>query len=157
MDDSLAMGLDIGPGIRDAEAILERAREDERAAFDARARYRTEGLPAIEPDDAIAASIGADESIFVVRPSSAVSRHLRGDDTEDFAGRLYLTSQRLILLGHTNVEVDLAEIDELALAGERLLITLDDGTGLSIDTDQPRLLRVQIAAALTAGREPLDV
>ncbi|MFL5682817.1 MAG: hypothetical protein ACJ77O_06710, partial [Chloroflexota bacterium] len=111
----------------------------------------------IEPDDAIAASIGADESIFVVRPSSAVSRHLRGDDTEDFAGRLYLTSQRLILLGHTNVEVDLAEIDELALAGERLLITLDDGTGLSIDTDQPRLLRVQIAAALTAGREPLDV
>jgi hypothetical protein len=157
VDDSLATGLDLGPGIRDAEAILERAREDERAAFDARARYRNEGLPAIEPDDEIAASLRPDESVVVVRPSSVVSRHPRGDGIEDFAGRLYLTSRRLVLLGQTTLEVDLREIDELALAGERLLVTLNDGAGLSIDATQPRLLRVQIAAALNAGRDPLDV
>src|SRR4051794_2024419 len=156
MDDALATGLDIGPGIRDAEAILERARDDERAAFDARTRYRNEGLPSMDPDDSIAAFLRPDESVVVVRPSSVISRHLRGDGIEDFAGRLYLTSRRLLLLGKATLEVDLGEIDELALAGERLLITLDDGTGLSIDAVQPRLLRVQIAAALTAGREPSD-
>ena len=105
----------------------------------------------------LAASLRGDESVVVVRPSSVISRHPRGDGIEDFAGRLYLTSRRLLLMGQTTLEVDLREIDELALAGERLLVTLNDGTGLSIDAIQPRLLRVQIAAALNAGREPLDV
>ena len=152
MEDSLAIGLEGGPGIRDAEEILDRAREDEREAFDARARYRTDGLPTIEPDGQIAEHLRAGETVFVERPSSVVSRHQRGDGTDDFAGSLYLTSQRLMLVGHTPFEVGLDQIDELALAGERLLVTLADGTGLSIDAARPRLLRVQIAAALTAGR-----
>jgi hypothetical protein len=156
VDDSLAIGLDGGPGIRDAEAILERAREDERAAFDARALYRTEGLPAIDPDGTVAESLRPEETVVSVRASSVVSRHLRGDGDDDFAGRLYLTSQRLLILGHTSLEIELDQVDELALAGERLLVTLNDGTGLSIDVIQPRLLRVQIAAALTAGREPQE-
>jgi hypothetical protein len=152
VDDSLAIGIDGGPGIRDAEAILERTREDERAAFDARALYRTEGLPAIEPDAAVTHSIRPGETVVSVRTSSVVSRHLRGDGIDDFAGRLYLTSQRLLLLGQSPLDVELDQIDELALAGERLLVTLNDGTGLSIDAVQPRLLRVQIAAALAGGR-----
>ena len=152
MEESLAIGLDVGAGIRDAEDILERAREDEREAFEARALYRTEGLPSIEPDTAIAEHIRPGETVVSVRSSSVISRHQHGDDTDEFAGRLYLTSRRLVLLGHTDVEVELDQIDELALAGERLLVTLTDRTGLSIDADRPRLLRVQIAAALTAGR-----
>ena len=124
MEDSLAIGLEGGPGIRDAEEILERAREDEREAFEARARYRTDGLPTIEPDGQIAEHLRAGETVFVERPSSVVSRHQRGDGTDDFAGSLYLTSQRLILVGHTPFEVELDQIDELALAGERLLVTL---------------------------------
>ena len=47
-----------------------------------------------------------------------------------------------MLVGHTPLEVELGEIDELALAGERLLVTLRDGTGLSIDA---------VAAAPPAG------
>jgi hypothetical protein len=152
MDDSLAIGLDGGPGIRDAEEILIRAREDEREAFEARARYRTDGIPTIEPDGQVAVHIRAGETVFVERPSSVINRHQRGDGIDDFAGSLYLTSQRLLLLGHTTFEVELDQVDELALAGERLLVTLADGTGLSIDAARPRLLRVQIAAALTAGR-----
>ena len=152
VEESLGIGLDGGPGIRDAEEILDRARADEREALEARARYRTDGLPTLEADVAIAEHIRPGETVVVVRPSSAISRHLRGDGTDDFAGSLYLTSQRLMLLGHMTLEVELDQIDELALAGERLLVTLTDGTGLSIDAARPRLLRVQIAAALTAGR-----
>jgi hypothetical protein len=57
-----------------------------------------------------------------------------------------------MVVGHAPLDVELGGIDELALAGERLLVTLRDGTGLSIDASRPRLLRVQIAAALSAGR-----
>jgi hypothetical protein len=152
VEDSLAIGLDVGPGIRDAEDILERAREDEREAFEARGRYRTQGPPRLDPDPAVAERIRPGETVVSIRPSSVISRHLRGDGIDGHAGRLYLTSQRLILLGRTDVEIGLDQIEELALAGERLLVTLKDGTGLSIDADRPRLLRVQIAAALTAGR-----
>jgi len=151
MDDSLAIRLEGGPGVRDAEEILIRAREDEREAFDARVRYRAEGLPSIDPVGQLAEHIRPGETVYLERPSSVVSPQ-RGDATDDFAGSLYLTSQRILLLGHTPFEVGLDQIDELALAGERLLVTLADGTGLSIDGARPRLLRVQIAAAMTAGR-----
>ncbi len=152
MEESIALGLDGAPGIRDAEQILDRVREDEREAFDARASYRTDGLPTIEADDAIAEHIRPGESVVAVRPSTVISWHQNDDVSDDFAGGLYLTSQRMMLLGRVILEIDLDQIDELALAGERLLITLIDRTGLSIDVARPRLLRVQIAAALTAGR-----
>ena len=45
MDDSLVIGLEGGPGIRDAEEILIRAREDEREAFEARTQYWTRWAP----------------------------------------------------------------------------------------------------------------
>ena len=81
-----------------------------------------------------------------------VSRHLRGDGTDDFPGRLYLTTQRLMRRRRAPLDVELDQIDELALAGERLLVTLRDGTGLSIDASRRACMRVQIAAALAAGR-----
>ncbi len=65
-----------------------------------------------------------------MRPAAVVSRHLRGDGTEEFPGRLYLTNRRLILDGGEPLEVELGQIEELALAGERLLVTLRDATGL---------------------------
>ena len=141
-----------GPGIRDAEEILLRAHEDERDAIEARTRYRAHGLPVLEVDGPIAERLRADETAIDARTSAVVSRHLRGDGTEDFPGRLYLTTQRLIVVGGAPLDVELSQVEELALAGERLLITLRDGTGLSIDASRPRLMRVQIAAALAAGR-----
>lgn len=153
MEESLAIGQDGGPGIRDAEEILLRAREDEREALEARARYRVDGLPRLDVDGPVAERLRPDETVVDVRPSTIVSRHLRGDGTEQLPGRLYLTNQRLMLVGHAPFEIELGEIDELALAGERLLVTLRDATGLSIDVSRPRLLRVQIAAALAAARD----
>jgi hypothetical protein len=151
MDEPLGIALD-GAGIRDAEDVLLRVREDELEAYEARARYRTEGLPTLEVDAPVAELLRTDETVADVRQSAVVIRHLRGDGNEEFPGRLYLTNQRLLLVGGSPLEVELTEVDELALAGERLLVTLRDATGLAIDASRPRLLRVQIAAALEALR-----
>jgi hypothetical protein len=80
--------------------------------------------------------------------------------TESLSGRLYLTSTRLVLLGRptadgpveSELSVALGDIEELAVVGERLLVSLADGTGITIDAGRPRLLRVQIAAARYAAR-----
>jgi hypothetical protein len=50
------------------------------------------------------------------------------------------------------VSIRLEQVREIALAGERLLITFDGGEGISLDLDRPRLLRVEIAAVMTAAR-----
>ena len=152
MEDSQSVQQAQGPGIRDAEEILLRANEDERDAVEARTRYRAHGLPVLAVDGPVAERLRTDETVVDARTSAVVSRHLRGDGTDDFPGRLYLTTQRLMVVGGAPLDVELSQIDELALAGERLLITLRDGTGLSIDASRPRLMRVQIAAALAAGR-----
>jgi hypothetical protein len=152
VEESLAIGVGGGPGIRDAEEILDRAREDERDAIEARTRYREDGLPVLEVDAPVAARLRPDETVIDARTSAMVSRHLRGDGIDDHPGRLYLTTQRLMVVGGAPLDVELVDVDELALAGERLLVTLRDGTGLSIDASRPRLMRVQIAAALAAGR-----
>jgi hypothetical protein len=140
-----------GPGIRDADEILHRIRQDEAEADDARIRYRVEGLPIIDVDGLAGEHFRPAETVVDIRTSTVVTRHLLGEGTDVFAGRLVLTTQRLLLVGHAPLEVELGEIDELTLAGERLLLTLRDGTGLSIDASRPRLLRVQIAAAREAA------
>jgi hypothetical protein len=69
-------------------------------------------------------------------------------------GTLYLTSQRLLHKGQSVREVELADITETGVALERLLLVdLADGSDLAIEIDQPRLLRVQLAAARAAARE----
>ena len=42
----------------------------------------------------------------------------------------------------------------LAFERDRVLVRLRDGSDLAIEVDQPRLLRVQLAAALAASRSP---
>ena len=81
-------------------------------------------------------------------------------DVESLSGRLYLTTARLVLLARTpdgpsdaELSVPLDDVEELACVGERLLVSLADGTGLTIDAGRPRLLRVQIAAARAAARD----
>jgi len=139
------------PGNRDADEILRRVRQDEAEADEARVRYRLEGLPSVNVDSLAAEHVPAGETAVDVRSSAVVTRHLLGDGTDELAGQLVLTTQRLLVVGHAQLEVELDEIDELTLAGERLLVTLRDGTGLSIDASRPRLLRVQIAALREAA------
>ena len=170
--------------LRDAADIVARTAADEADAIQARERYRNEGLQAIEPDPEIRARLGPNEELVEMRPGAMVGRALLagvggaagegGAGTapsaaqavvDSLSGRLYLTTERLVLLvrptadGPTadrptdgELSVGLADIEELACVGERLLVSLADGTGLTIDAGRPRLLRVQIAAARAAAR-----
>lgn len=138
-----------GPAVRDAAEILARVTADEAAADAARVRLRREPQSAIEPDARIAGLLREGEELLAVRRSAAFERRqaepiegLRG-----LAGDLYLTSQRLVLLGRLIVSIELGDLVEVGLAGERLVLVLPDGRGASLDVAQPRLLRVELAAA----------
>jgi hypothetical protein len=138
--------------LRDAAEILAVAQADEEAAIHARRAIRDAGLPELVADAEVASLLAADETVAEVRSSVALERHLHDGTVDEMSGRLYLTTQRLLLLGRYTLSASLADVEELSLAAERLLVTLRDGTGLSIDAGRPRLLRVQIAAAVEAAR-----
>ena len=165
--------------LRDAADIVARTAADEADAIQAREQYRSDGLPVIEPDPEIGARLRDNEDLVEMRPGAMVGRALlagvggAADEdgvgtassaaqpaVESLSGRLYLTTARLILLvrpaadGRVDAELSVAlgDIEELSIVGERLLVSLADGTGITIDAGRPRLLRVQIAAARYASR-----
>ena len=147
-------GADGAPALRDAAQILARAQADEAAADEARERYRTRAMPALEPDGRIAPLLGPDEQVLAVRRFVMLDRRepaVGSDVPTGLAGDLYLTSQRLVLVGRRTQSFHLDEIEEVMLAGERLLIVMRDGEGVSLGVAQPRLLRVEIAAARVAA------
>ena len=172
--------------LRDAADIVARTAADEADAIQARKRYRSEGLQAIEPDPEIRARLGPNEELVEMRPGAMVGRALlagvggrgcgrrgwrghrplgragRGriavrpplpdDGTARSAGPADADGRTADRPTDGELSVGLADIEELACVGERLLVSLADGTGLTIDAGRPRLLRVQIAAARAAWR-----
>jgi hypothetical protein len=148
---TLVESTEEGPALRDASAAAERAARDEADAIEARDRYRAGSLPALEPDEAIAGQLGQGEVLHSVR-RSAILRVPGGDRAHGYGGTLYLTSRRLVHLGQVMVTVQLTDIVETSLAGERLLLALRNGEGLAFDLDRPRLLRAEMAAATRASR-----
>jgi len=144
--------------LRDARAIAARVAEDEAASDDARHRYQTDGLPVVEPDAGFAPLALPGEALHASRKNALLERTLVGAPRPlPEAGTLYLTSARLLHVGAEATSIPLGEIEEMAVALERLvLVRLRGGTHLAIDTDRPRLLRVQIAAALVATRVGKD-
>ena len=147
---------DFSPALRDAGAISDRIARDEAAADQARERYRTAGLPDLPPDAALGREVAPNErlhathamAILEVGPPESVeeARGISG-------GTLFVTSRRLVHRGTAIRDWPLEAIAEMNVALERLLlIGLRDGTDLAIEVDQPRLLRVQLAAAIAARR-----
>ena len=143
------------PAIRDASAIVARARADEAAADVAREAYRTRTMPTLTADGLIQPLLGPGERVVATRRSAHLDRRQRlpGEAADPgLAGNLYLTSRRLVLVGRLTLSFDLEEIEEAGLSGERLLLMLRDGRGVMVDVAQPRLLRVEIAAARAVAR-----
>jgi hypothetical protein len=143
------------PAVRDAAAILGRAAADEAAAGEARDRYRTQRMPALEPDARIAPLLAPDEHLLAVRRSVMLDRRPSRsgpDRPPGVGGDLYLTARRLVLLGRSALSFDLDEIEEAGLSGERLLLVMRNGSSVSLDTAGPRLLRVEIGCARAAAR-----
>jgi len=135
-----------GPALRDAASIAARVAADEAAACAARERYRDGPMPSIEADDGIATHLLSGECLLGLR-RHAILGSPGGDAALGYGGTLYLTSRRLIHLGQVSVSVQLVDIIEASLSGERLLLSLQNGEGLTLDLDRPRLLRAEMAAA----------
>lgn len=135
------------PALRDAAILLARTEADEAAAAAARAHYETESLPTLGVEDDVAQELRGDEALHA-RRSSAMLNRLDGAGTlPGYAGTLYLTSRRLIHIGQVTFAVPLTQIEEVSIVGERLLLTLSSGEGVSLDVAEPRLLRVMIGVA----------
>lgn len=142
--------------VRDARRISERIARDEVIADEARERYRSSGLPVLEPSSLVGL-LDPDERLHAVHRLAMLERGWRGATGADpdlpHGGTLYVTSRQLLHRGAEDRSWMYADIEEMAVALERLLlIRLRDGSDLAIEVDQPRLLRVQLATALAASR-----
>lgn len=135
-----------GPALRDAALVAERVAADEADATLARERVKDGPLPAIEPDEHVVAHLTPGESVHDLRKRAILSGP-GGESALGYGGSLYLTSRRLVHLGQVNVTVSLTDIVETSLAGERLLLTLPEGEGMTLDVERPRHFRAQMAAA----------
>lgn len=140
-----------GPALRDARAVAERAAADEAAAAEARDRLRDAPAPPIEADERIVAHLTPGESVHALRERAILSAP-GGEHAMGYGGALYLTSKRLVHLGQVMMSVQLSDIVETTMAGERLLLTLRDGEGMALDLDGPRLFRAELAASLREAR-----
>jgi hypothetical protein len=138
------------PAVRDATEILVRMAADEAAADQARDRYRVGPMIPMRPDPPVAALLEPDEVVVATRTSAILQGLGPRPDLDapgGVAGDLVVTSRRLLLLGRERLSIGLTDVEEAVLSGERLLLVLRDGQGVSLQVSKPRLLRVEIAAA----------
>jgi hypothetical protein len=139
--------------VRDAGEILARALADEAAADLARARYRTQPIATLAPDERIGPLLVPDERVVAIRRSALLERRQPmpgARATRGLAGTLYVTSRRIVLLGRASLSFGLGAIQEVMVSGDRLLVVLRDGQGFTLEVQQPRVLRVELAAARAA-------
>lgn len=122
---------------------------DEAAARDVRRQTAEGGLDPLMPDPMVAPYLTADEVVFAQRARAVLNAER---DVPGYLGAVYITSKRVLHLGQVVVSVHLRDIAESALAGERLLLTLRNGDGVTIDVPAPRLFRAQLAAAASGWR-----
>lgn len=137
-----------------AESAQGDAAVDQAAADEARVRYRRRGVEGLDPDERIGPVLEPGEQLLAVRRSAFAYRAetLESVATPPVVVDLYVTSRRLVLAGPDMIFFDLAALEEAVVSHERLLIVLRDGVGLVLEVGQPRLLRVEIAAARSARR-----
>jgi hypothetical protein len=134
-----------GPALRDAGAVAARVATDEALARAARDLYLVSPVPVLDADERVTPHLLPGEQVHGLR-RHAILRAPGDDRSLGYGGSLYLTSRRLMHLGQVFVTVQLTDIVETSLAGERLLLSLRGGEGLSLDIERPRLLRAEMAA-----------
>jgi hypothetical protein len=121
----------------------------------ARERFRAEGIVPAAPDPRIEQLLEPGESLVSVHPAVVADTRAFADGSAfgaGAAGDLYLTSERLVFAGGVLVTYRLGDVEEAVVAGDDVLLVMRDGVGLRVAVAEPRLLRVQIAAARAARR-----
>jgi len=115
-----------------------------------RGRNRDQAVPTLEPDARIGPLLTVDERVVAVRRGATFERRQPATGTlvpTGIAGDFYVTSRRLVLVGRLTLSFDLSQVEQALLSGERILVVMRDGMGFALEVEQPRLLRVEIAAA----------
>ncbi len=149
--DRVSTDVDTGDPPRDL------AQMDEEEASEARRRYRSEGIEPLEPDARIGPLLAPGEVVFAHHRVVALARRQRSKEivpSAQMRGHLYVTSARLVHVGPSVLTIDLDDIEDAALAGELVLLIVRGGVGITLDSDRPRLLRVQMAAARAGRADP---
>jgi hypothetical protein len=139
------------------EAQPDLGRTDEEDASDARRRFRSHGIEPLAPDACIGSMLAPGEDVLAHHRSVGLDRLQRSKEIEPtvpMLGDLYVTSARLVHLGLRVLTIELDDIEDAALVGDRVLLVIRGGTGVALETDRPRLLRVQMAAARAARSGP---
>lgn len=139
------------PSLTVVSALESQVLTDEEAARRARERYRRTGIPALEPDALVAPHLAHAERVYGSRAAASVA-HIDGESqaVRD-EGPLYVTSVRLLHLGRESTSIALVDINELAMADDRILVSICGARGLMLDVSEPRQFRVLIAAARAAN------
>jgi hypothetical protein len=110
-------------------------------------RFRTDGMATIEPDHQMRSALRPDEQLLAVRQAAGVERLVDGVRSM-LSGPLAITNNRLLLVdGQPVTLASFDELDDVTLVTDRLLVMLTSGVGFTIDAVNPRLLRVELAAA----------
>ncbi|HEX5826161.1 MAG TPA: hypothetical protein VFY23_01455 [Candidatus Limnocylindrales bacterium] len=127
--------------------------EAEQAASNARLALRRSGIVPIEPDATVAVMLQPGEPLLAARRAAQLERQpAESRSASPRVGDLYLTDRRLIHLGTPCTDLPLDAIREAEATDEWLLLRISGAEGLRIRVADPRVLRVAIAAARTAGR-----
>lgn len=109
----------------------------------------------IPPDRLIAPYLRKEERVLARREHAELARvGLDGMSSDAVSGELYLTDQRLVHLDGEPRSIELDDIVEIGLAGNRLLLTLRGLLGAIIDTDSPAEFRAAVADSISAQRTP---
>ena len=126
---------------------------DEASASEARRRLRADGIIAIEPDQLIAPLLAPGEKVVAIRRAVSLERLLDFEASgEGVRGDLYVTTSRIVHMGKVSVEVPLPAIKEAVVAEGAVRLIVEDGRGVDIHTNDPSVLRVEIAAVREAVR-----
>ncbi len=147
------VGMPIDASLADAVELDADLLTDDESARRAREQYREHGVPALEADATIAPHLGPMERVLGCRAAAIVARI--NDATHQAVGDegpLYVTSGRLLHLGASQTtSVALADIGELTMGDDRILVTVGGASGLMVDVSEPRQFRVLLAAAKSAA------
>jgi hypothetical protein len=147
----------IGAPARSAVSTALEAAADAAAADLVRRQLRERGIVPLEPDPRIGTMVGPEERVVAVRHDVSLERR-RGWRQPDggIGGDLYVTTRRLVHLGPPTVEYPLADVREVVVATGALRMVVAGNLGVEIRVRDPRVLRVEIAAAREAARAVED-